>query len=72
MRVICINVVTGIEGYRATVQEKLGRAVWWAMVTRFTFDSRMIAAADYCLAEVLLDWFFVESLFDEPNAEPSE
>jgi len=72
MRVICIHVVTGIEGYRARVQEKLGRAVWWAMAARFTFDSRLIAMADQHLAQVLLDWSLVESLFGSPNAEPNE
>jgi hypothetical protein len=67
MQVICVDVIIRIEVYRATALERLGRAVWVAMVARLTFDARLIAVVDQRLAAALRDWFFIESLFGPPE-----
>lgn len=72
MRVICVDVIIGIEVYRATALERLGRALWVAIVARLTFDARLIAVADQRLVAALRDWLFIESLFGPPENGPYE
>ena len=72
MRVVCLDVVIGIEVYRATAVKGWRRALWVAMVFRLTLDARLIALANQRLAAALADWFFVERLFGLPENESHE
>ena len=72
MRIICIDVVIGIEVYRAAALARLCRALWAAMVARLTLDARLISAAYDRLATALLGWLLVERLFGRPQNESHE
>jgi hypothetical protein len=72
MRIVCIDVVIGIEFYRAAALARLCRALWAAMVARLTLDARLIGAAYERLAAALLRWLLVERLFGQSQNESHE
>jgi hypothetical protein len=72
MRIVCVDIIIGMEIYRAMALHKLGRALWAAMVARFTLDVRLIAEASRHLAAAAANWLLVETLCGPLRNEPYE
>ena len=72
MRVVFKEVAIETGPLRSAALEELGRAVWVAMVSRLTSDSRLIGVANQYVSDALAVWFLIESLLDSPDDELHE
>lgn len=72
MPIINIDVVIGIEIYRATTPDEVRRAMWLAMVARLTCDVQVISIANRRLIATLASWAFTERLFGPSRNQADE
>jgi hypothetical protein len=72
MPIIHIDVVIGIEIYRATAPDEVRRAMWLMMVARLTCDAQVISTANRHLIAELASWAFTERLFGPSKKQADE
>lgn len=72
MRIICIDIVIGVEIYRASALHELGQALRVAMVACLMLDARLVTVANRRLAAAAANWLFIERSFGSPKNEPYE